>query len=213
MLDAIFSGPNLPFAIAIVFLVALVAIELIGMITGLSLGGHGDHADADVGDVGGDLDGDVGVFDWLGLGKVPLLVLIAEFCAAFGAIGLGLQSAIAHFTGAPLAAWLAALAALPPAVLATRWLSIGVARILPREETTAVTQDSLVGRVAEITGGTARTGNPAQARVRDAHGHTHYVRVRPAIETEEHPTGTRVVLLAREGTIYTAAAMPDARLI
>ncbi len=210
MLQEIFSGPNTPFAIAIVFLVALVAIELIGALTGLSLSGHGDHADADLHVEGGDLDGDAGVFDWLGLGKVPLLILIAEFCAAFGAIGLVLQSAVTHLGGGtPLAAWLAALIALPPSVLATRWLSIGVARVLPREETEAVTQDSLVGRVAEVSTGTARQGNPAEARVRDAHGHIHYVRVRPAIDTESHPPGTRVVLLAREGTVYTAAAMPD----
>ncbi|RJF86676.1 DUF1449 family protein [Oleomonas cavernae] len=205
MIHEIFSGPNTPFAIAIVFLVALVAIELIGTLTGLSLSGHGDHADAP------HVDGDAGVFDWLGLGKVPLLILIAEFCAAFAAIGLSLQAIIEHFSnGVPLTAWLAGLVTLPPAIFATRWLSIGVARVLPREETEAVTQDSLVGRIAEVTTGTARSGSPAEARVRDAHGHTHYVRVRPAIDSESHPPGTRVVLLAREGTVYTAAAMPDA---
>ena len=38
---------------------------------------------------------------------------------------------------------------------------------MPRDETTAVSDASLVGRVGTVVIGTARAGKPAQARVRD----------------------------------------------
>ena len=43
-------------------------------------------------------------------------------------------------------------------------------RVIPRDETTAVSIESLVGRIATVVSGTARAGYPAQARVTTEHG-------------------------------------------
>ncbi|PWR23468.1 OB-fold-containig protein [Zavarzinia compransoris] len=204
MLETLLAPANQPFAVAIGLLLGLLLIEVLGTVTGHRLGDHGhDHEiDAD-----GEIDGG-GALDWIGLGKVPLVVLLAEFCAAFASFGLILQAAAGAVAG-PLPAWAAALAVLVPTVFATRWLSIGIARILPREETAAVSIDSLVGRIATIGSGTARSGNPAEAKVKDQHGHIHYVRVHPATEGDVLPANTRIVLLARAGGLFTAARLPD----
>ena len=204
MIETLLSPTHRPFAIAIGLLVGLLLIEVAGSLTGHRLGDHdADHGDLHEGDAEAG-----GLLDWIGLGKVPLVILLAEFCAAFASFGLLLQS-LAGALSRPLPGWAAALAVLVPAVFATRWLSIGIARILPREETAAVSIDSLVGRIAETGSGTARFDNPSEARVKDQHGHSHYVRVRPALEGETLPAHTRIVLLAREGGLFTAARLPD----
>ena len=93
--------------------------------------------DADIGtDVGidGAADG-VGLVEgslsWLGLGRVPFLVLLAGFLAAFSASGSIVQL-VANSISGTLPGWLASLIALPPALFGTRWLTIGAAHILPR---------------------------------------------------------------------------------
>jgi len=45
-----------------------------------------------------------------------------------------------------------------------RILGAGVARLVPSDESFAVTLDSLVGRVATVLGGTARNGYPPRRR-------------------------------------------------
>ncbi|PWR25512.1 OB-fold-containig protein [Zavarzinia aquatilis] len=206
MIDILLSPANRPFAIAIGLMLGLLLVELLGALTGFRLGEHGADHDADIADHHAEAEG--GVLDWIGLGKVPLVVLLAEFCAAFASFGLLLQE-VAGAVLAPLPGWGAALAVLAPAVLATRWLSIGIARVLPREETVAVSVDTLVGRIGKVGSGTARADNPAEAMVKDQHGHAHYVRVRPALDGEILSAGARIVLLAREGGVFTATLMPD----
>ena len=51
--------------------------------------------------------------------------------------------------------------------------------MIPKDETTAVSDASLVGRVGTIVIGTASAGRPAETRVHDEHGTTHYIMVEP----------------------------------
>ena len=53
-------------------------------------------------------------------------------------------------------------------------------KILPKDETTAIHIEELIGRTAIIILGDARANSPAQAKVQDQYGHTHYVLVEPA---------------------------------
>src|SRR5690606_18708261 len=90
-----------------------------------------------------------------------------------------LQSLSLGLTGVPLHLWLAVpLAALLAAPIVRLGGSL-VARLLPRDETSVVSRDALLGRVAVIVLGTAEAGLPAQARVRDQHGLNHYLMVEP----------------------------------
>ena len=63
------------------FTVALALMLMIGLVEAFGLGASAIHADA-----GLDLDDGGGFLGWLGVGSVPLLVLIVIFLALFGLI-------------------------------------------------------------------------------------------------------------------------------
>jgi membrane protein implicated in regulation of membrane protease activity len=192
MLDFIAAPENLPFA------VALTLMLLIGVVEALGLGAGAVELDLDADAGGGAL------LDWLGIGRVPLLMLLVVFLAAFGLLGLALQQAIG-----PLSAWIAgpiaAAAALPVTGIGAR----GLARIMPQDETTAVSLETLVGRRGTVTVGTARSGSPAQARVRDVHGQSHYVMVEPHDPGHSIAEGETVLLIRRDGHVFTALGAAD----
>ena len=192
MLDFLAAPANLPFA------VSLTVMVLIGLVEALGLGASAAHLDIDADAHAGDLLG------WLGIGQVPLLMLLVVFLAAFGLIGLAVQQAVGPFSPA-IASAIAAAVAFPATGIGAR----GLARIMPRDETTAVSLDTLVGKRGTITIGTARRGSPAQARVKDVHGQSHYVMVEP--QEEEHPfaQGETVLLVRRDGNIFTALGAAD----
>ncbi len=172
------------------------------------------HVDADV-DADADADFSVDGADagagilltalsWLGLGKVPVLILLALFLALFGVSGLATQSITISLSGGLMNGWLATVVALVVSLPLVSLLSRVVGRVLPKETTEAVSNDSLVGRIATISQGTARLGNPAQARLRDDFGQAHYVLVEPQDGEAELSRGTEIVLVSRDGTRFTA---------
>ena len=192
MIETLVAPENLPFA------VALSVMLLIGLVEAVGLGASAAHVDFGADADGGDLLG------WLGVGRVPLLMLLVVFLAAFGLIGLALQQAVG-----PLSPWLAsaiaAVAALPVTGIGAR----GLARIMPQDETTAVSLDTLVGKRGTVTVGTARRGSPAQARVKDIHGQPHYVMVEPHDEAHPIGEGETVLLIRRDGHIFTGLGSAD----
>ena len=88
-----------------------------------------------------------------------------------------------------------------------------VARIMPKDESSAVSEDSLVGRAGVVIVGTARLGEPAQVRLRDTHGQTHYVMAEPDSQDETFPSGTAVLLVMRIGARYRAIRNPHPELL
>lgn len=189
MFDFILAPENLPFGVALALMVMIGLVEALG----LGLGA------ADM-DVGADADGDV--LGWLGVGAVPLLVLIIVLLALFGLVGLTIQQVADAVTGSPLSPWLAAPAALVAALPLTSGAARALARVLPKDETTAVDIATLVGKRATVTVGVARRGSPAQARVRDAHGQSHYVMVEPSADHQEVPAGETMLLVRREDGVF-----------
>ena len=95
---------------------------------------------------------------------------------------------------------LTALAALPVNGALTR----PPARLLPQEETSAASLDSLVRRDAEIQIGTAKTGSPARSKVLDVFGHPHFVMVEPHDPEAALSEGETVLLVRREGETFFA---------
>ncbi len=193
MLEIIAAPANLPFS------VALLVMLMIGVVEALGLGASAVHLDAHA-----DIDGGGDLLGWLGVGRVPLLMLLVVFLALFGLIGLAVQ----QFAG-PLPLWIAAPAAVVAALPLTGLGARGLARIMPGDETTAVSLDSLVGRRGTITIGTARRGSPAQARVADIHGQIHHVMVEPYDDDQSIREGETVRLDRRDGHIFIAVARTD----
>ncbi|QAY76688.1 YqiJ family protein [Sphingosinicella sp. BN140058] len=199
MIELLTAPANLPFS------VALIVMLLIGLIEAIGLGAHAVHIDLH-------LDTHIDGFDplaWLGIGRIPLLMVIIVFLAIFGLAGLTLQQLASELAGAPLSPWIAGLAAAVAALPLTGFGARGLARILPQDETTAVSLDTLVGKRGEITIGTARRGSPAQARVRDVHGQVHYVMVEPHEEAHPLAAGDAILLARREGHIFIALGRAD----
>ena len=84
--------------------------------------------------------------------------------------------------------------------------------ILPREETEAVSTQSLLGSEGEIVVGVARRGRPAQARVKDKWGNAHYVSVEPESDVDEFPAGSKVLLLKQHDHVFRVIAGSNAQL-
>ncbi|KZY55532.1 hypothetical protein A3736_10565 [Erythrobacter sp. HI0063] len=204
---------NLPFAIAMGLMVLLALVQVLG------LGDWGVDADLDVDpDIGADADASLqpgmveGLLTLLGMGRVPLTIWLALFLLMFAGIGLSVQELATSLTGAPLYSWLAALIAGAAAVPVTGVLARPLGAILPKDHTTVVSTQSLIGRRATITDGVARTGSPARARVRDVHGQAHYVMVEPHEQSSELHSGDEVLLVRREKDQFYATALAERRL-
>ena len=68
-----------------------------------------------------------------------------------------------------------------------------IAKILPQDETMAIYSEELIGRTAVIVLGEAKQNYPAQAKVSDQYGKTHYILVEPE-QNETFTQGQSVVL-------------------
>lgn len=208
MLGFLLSPDNVPFLAALVLMGLIGVVELLGLGGGLA--------------VGEGLEGDVNVetpslLSWINVGRLPLLMLIVVFLFSFGMTGLIGQRVIAAIIGRPMTWIIATPAALVVALPITREFGRLVSRIMPRDETSAVSRDSLVGRVAVIVTGTASHANAAQARVRDAAGLAHYVMVEPDNADDVFEQGVSVLLVRSAGSKYfaihnTSASLRDAKV-
>lgn len=197
MWDFLLSADNVPFVAALVLMLLIGAAEAIGLGGGLALG-DGLSVDSD-------LNVDTpSLLSWINVGRLPLLMLIVVFLFGFGMTGIIGQRIFAALFGQPAPWFLAAPLAFAAALPVTRVFGRGVAKIMPRDETTAVTRESLLGRVAVIVTGDARSSSAAQARVRDQHGQAHYIMVEPDNASDVFPQGTSVLLVRYAGAKYFA---------
>lgn len=194
MLAFLSASENIAFTTAIVLMLLIGVVQLIGV-----------DGDADL-----DIDAH-GPLDWLGVGRLPLLMLVVVFLSLFGLIGLVGQQLSHDLTGALVTPWLAVPAATIAALPLTGLAARGLARILPRDFTTAVPVDVLVGRSARIVTGRAFRGHPARARAEDQHGQTHYVMVEPDND-DSFEEGETVLIVRREAELFRAISRGDRRL-
>ncbi len=203
MWDFLASADNVAFVAALVLMLLIGVVEVLGLGGGLAAG-EGLETDAQV--------GGASALSWLNVGRLPLLMLIVVFLFAFGVTGLVGQRIVFGATGATAPIYLAVPAAFLLALPVTRTFSRFIARIMPRDETTAVSRDSLIGRVAVIVTGEARERHAAQARVRDEHGQAHYVMVEPDNTGDVFVQGASLVLVRRAGATYYAIHNSSASL-
>ncbi len=199
MIEFWLADENIVFAAALVLMIALGLLQLIGF------GGFDSDIDMDA-----DVDGTGvagGLLSFLGWGRLPFMILLVLFLMIFGLTGFAGQQFVQSLTGGLLSPFLAVTGALLVALPVTGLLSKPLARILPGDETTAVSIDDLTGRRAIIDIGTARPGYPARAKVKDRHGHGHALMVEPDNEDGIFVTGEEVLLVRREGDIFKAVAV------
>jgi len=198
---------NTYFTIALGIVITIALLEIIGQLIGFSIGQVMDSAfdfDADISaDSGIDAPegGVAALASWLCLKKLPFLVWLIMFLTLFSITGLGLNYTGSVFMGSPVANWLSLFLAFIVATYLSHHLGGALAKIVPKEETSAISQQSFAGRLAQITIGTARKGTPAEAVFKDEFEQKHYVMVEP-IDEEEFPQGSNVVLVAKENNSW-----------
>jgi hypothetical protein len=203
-----------PFIVAIGIMIVIAVLESVTLLFGFSVTAHAgnliahqfdiDHAasGADTGFIGQ-------LLGWLHVGRVPFLVLLALFLTGFAIAGLLLQwvlHALFHFMLPPA---LAAVVALPLSLVFVRKTGKPIGRIVPQEESSALSEIDFIGRAVRIVTGEATQGNPAEARFVDEFGQAHYVRIEPDEAGLAFVRGQTVLITARvSGSLYRAIKSP-----
>lgn len=225
MLEFIFAAPNLPFTVALALMLLIALLEGVTTTLGMGLSGFLDsmmpEMDADI-DLDMDADMDAADFhasgpltrmlSWLRIGQVPALVLLVIFLTAFGLLGLGVQSVANRLTSHLLPALPAAGAAFLLALPLVRMFGGILARVMPKDETEAVSEKSFIGLVAVVTTGKAAMGRPAQGKLTDRYGQAHYVMIEPDEAGEEFLQGAEVLLVSQHGATFKAIRNASAAL-
>jgi hypothetical protein len=207
---SLYAAPEtLPFGIGLALIVAIALLEGIGMMMAMSPSNWLDELLPDVSSESG-LDKLLG---WLHLGKVPSLVLLILFLMGYTVFGYALQMACHGLLGFYLPGWLAGLLAVPSGLATVRGLGALIAQIIPRDETSAVSETTLIGRTGTVSGGVARRGLAAQARVKDALGRTHYLMVEPDLDDDAFEEGSQVLIVRKVGAFHRCIANPHPDLM
>ncbi len=203
------ADQTLPFGIGFALIIGIAVLEGIGMLMSLSPSNLLENL---IPDIEGH-DGLDRVLGWLHLGKVPALVLLLLFLTGYTVFGYGLQMVARMLLGSYLPAWIAGLLAVPSGMATVRGLGSLVAHIIPRDETSSVSEQTLLGRVGVIVSGEAKRGLAAQARVKDSHGRSHYLMVEPDLDGEVLEEGTQVLIVHKVGAFYRGIANPHPSLM
>ncbi|MDJ0951237.1 MAG: YqiJ family protein [Alphaproteobacteria bacterium] len=238
MLEHILADQTAPFAVALGLMLLIALVEGVGMLFGLGISNLVDSLlpDVEVPDIDADVDLDTdlsvhapdldapsaitapnaGLFTqlltWICFGRVPALVLLIAFLTAFGISGLVIQSLIAGMFGHYLPAIVATVPALLIAFPSTRYIGLGLSKVIPKEETEAVSKERFIGKIAVIIRGEAKRGLPAEAKLKDRYGLTHYVLLEPDRDDELLTSGSEVLIVRQVGAHFRAIENTSASL-
>jgi hypothetical protein len=204
MSDVLLAPEVRPFAVAAAIMVALGGIEALTMLVGFSIGellGKDFGVDTD------HHDALSGLFLWINAGRLPLLILIILALGLFSITGFLLHG-IAHGIGVTLPAWIAAPVAATSSIPLIRIFSRGIARIIPRDESYAVSEADFVGHVGEVSIGPLDQGLPGRVRLKDVFGNWHTVAARASRDSSALPVGASVLLVDRDTKSFIAISAP-----
>ncbi len=180
-----------PFVIAGFVLLILLLVEILSFVSG-GVSGFLDNllpdslVDADV-SVNDSSNVSLGLraLDWLYVGRIPTMILLILFIASFCITGFAVQLLAVSVLGQYISPWLASLDAFVISIPMLKAFASLLYPILPRDETSAVSGDSLVGKPAYIVLGQASFGYAAQAKVIDEYGQHHYIMIEPDPEQQD----------------------------
>jgi membrane protein implicated in regulation of membrane protease activity len=205
MIDHFLQPEVRPFAIAAVMIGIVGAIETLSMLIGVSLSELLGKA------ISVDHNSDstfVNALCWLNVGGVPLLVFILLALGLFSIAGFLIQDA-ARLVMAPLPASIAALGAVAVSLPLLRASTREVARLIPQDETYAVSLSDLIGRVGQVVVGPLDQGLPGRVRVKDVHDNWHTVTASAAPDSPPLQKGARVLLVDCRDRLFIAIAATD----
>ncbi len=149
------------------------------------------------------------ILGWFSVGRVPILVLLVIALTSFAVAGYVVQWSALGTLGFALNAGLAAIPAAIAAAYSTRWLGRWLGRIFPKDHTEAASRQDLIGSYATVIRGTARQGEPAEAKTTDLRNRTHYILLEPSEAGQTYTAGDRVFIVGRDKNIYRAVTKLD----
>ncbi len=196
MIEFIVASENLPFSVALAIVFGIALLEGITSLFGAGLSGLLETLLPDL-KVGVDTDERK-------IRRIPILMRLIIFLTAFGLIGFGAQSTAYHIIATLLPAWLASIPAIVIALLILKVMGGLLERLIPTNETEAVSEKSFIGRIAIVTLGTATKGSAAQAKLKDEYGYPHYIMVEPDTDREAFKQGDEVLLIQQDGSVFQA---------
>lgn len=141
------------------------------------------------------------LLEWLYVGRVPLMMLFVMALAVFGAVGWVLQNMYHSLVGSLMNVYVAVILAMMLSLPVLRVCAAGWYKIMPKDESSAVNEDSLIGRVGVVVLGVASATQAAQIRVKDSQGQQHYI-MALADGGSDLPQGTAVLIVSRQGHLY-----------
>lgn len=206
-----------PFTTALLIMLLIGVLEAATLFAGFSASSFLDallpdvdlpDSEVDINSGGDGIHGPLAhIFSWLSIGRVPALVLLVIFLCSFGLGGYAIQATIQSVLGAMLPPSIASIPAGFVGLVGMSRIGALVAHILPKDQSQAANRADMLGSIAEITGGTASPGNPAQAKVKDLRGRTHFVNVEPKDEGLSLLQGDKCVLvgLKPNSSVYFGA--------
>jgi hypothetical protein len=214
-MDELVSAGNAPFLVAICLMVAIGVAEGLSLLIGAGLSHYLDSFLAHDLDHGGpQFPAGSDFLGWLHVGRAPILVLVVIFLTGFAIAGLVLQWAATGLIGQPLPPLLASLLALACAVPTVHTLGGRIARLVPKDETFVVSEESFIGRVARLTAASASPGSPGEAKLTDEHGRTHYLLVEPDGPDIQFRQGDALLVVSRvSGSVFRAIHNPRPDLL
>lgn len=202
--DILLAPDVRPFAVAAAIMAVLGGIELLTTLVGFSIS---ELLGKDVAIEADSHNGLGGLLLWINAGRLPLLILIILAFGVFSIEGFLLQG-IAHAAGFAIPVAIAALIAIAGSIPVIRTTSRGIARIIPRDETYAVSDADFVGKVAMVSVGPLDQGLPGRVRLKDVFGNWHTVSARASRDSPALAVGASVLLVDRDAKCFIAISAP-----
>ncbi len=213
MINFMLEAANTPFSIALAIMLLIAAIEGVGTLLGFALSGLLDNLmpelDIDVETPELNDHGAFGEFlTWLRLREVPVIVVLIAFLTSYSVTGYIIQYLLNSSVGFMLPALIAGPAVLFVCLPGVRLFAGILGKIMPKDETEAVGTASFIGRTAVITLGTSSRGEPAQGRLKDKYGKSHYVMIEPDLDDHQFNQGEEILLVRQDGATFFAIKQP-----
>jgi len=173
----LFTDYNAPYLFAISFVLLIGLLEIIAIICGHMLSGaldaHLDHYDSiTTGNISQALH-------YLNIGKLPALVVLCLLAGFFGLIGILLQHVCVMLWQTPLPNLFVVPVSLLLTIIMVHYTGKVIAPCLPRDHSTAITEEEYIGCMALITGHQASSGKPCEGKLTDQFGQIHYLLLEP----------------------------------
>jgi hypothetical protein len=183
---------------------------------GLHVEVHGAHIEIHPHDVpddfGHDTDHDTdpfrGALSLIGVGRIPLSLVMMSFLFLWGFFGWAANQLFSGLLPSPaLFIWPSLAVALVGAGAFTRLLAVRLGRLMPSTESYGASSSELVGRIADVR--YALTETTGTVQLYDRYGTMYEVSARVMPGEQPIPSGERVVLWRYDGGAGTYFAVQD----